>query len=788
MVSALDTKLMRDLARLKGQLITIAMVVAVGIACFITLRGNYLSLQYARHAYYERHRFADVFAHLERAPQALAADLEAIPGVARVDTRVVEAAMVPLESMPEAIRAQVVSLPEHGRPALNDVDVRAGRMIEPGRSDEVLLLQGFAEAHGIEPGERIPAVINGKRRELAVVGLALSPEYVFAIAPGDMAPDPRRFAILWMEETALAAAFQMEGAFNDVSLALQPGAREAGVLRAVDDVLRPYGGLGAIPQSRQLSNFSINGELMQLQSMSTILPVIFLGVAALLLNLVLSRLVQLQRSDIAMLKAVGYSDREVGMHFFKLVLVIACLGGILGVGLGAWLGGLFLDLYRQWFKFPDLHFRFDLQNASSAVLIAFTAAALGAFGAVRGVVRLPPAEAMRPPAPARYRKSILDRMGVGRLLGPAAQMVVRELERRPVRTLLSSFAIACSVGLMVIGGWYYDGIEKLVYTQFHDIMREDILVTFIQPRPERAVRELGHLPGVIHAEGLRSVPVRFRAGHKRRDGAILGYPEGIEMRALRDKDGEPVPLPPDGVVLTDMLATILEVEVGERIEVEVLDGERGFRSVVVSGLVGESFGLQGHMQLDALRNWLGEQPVASMALLRVDPRESAEVEARLKQLPQILGVTRRADILQRFQEQSAGMILTMALIITFFAATITVGVVYNNARVALSMRERDLASLRVLGFHKSEISAILLGELAIQVLVALPFGLFLGRLMVLGIASTIDPETWRMPVILTPKSYAFASVVALAASAASALLVRRKLDRLDLIGVLKTRE
>ena len=788
MVSALDRKLIRDLRRLKGQLFTIALVVACGIAAFVSLKGNWVSLQRAKTTYYERNRFADVFAHLERAPESLSADLEAIAGVARVETRVVEGALLPVAGLSAPVQATLISWPASGRPALCDISLRAGRLPRPHNSDEAVVLQAFADAHGFDPGDQLIAVINGKKRQIEIVGVAMAPEYVIGVAPGDMTADPKRFAVLWMDRDALAAAFRMEGAFNDVVLGLQPGASSKAVLSAVDSQLQRYGGLGAIPREKQMSNFTIDGELLQLESMATVVPVIFLAVAALLLNIVLSRLVNLQRPEIATMKAVGYSDWAVGLHFLKLVLVISALGAFFGVLLGAYMGDALLDLYSSYFKFPDLTFRLDLRAALTAIGISFAAAFVGAFGAVRNVMRLPPAEAMRPAPPANYRRSIVDLLGLSRVVGAAVHMIVRELERRPLRTLGSSLAIAASAGLTVIGGFYVDGIDALLYTQFHEVMREDLSVTFRQPVPERAIRSLAHVPGVLHAEGMRIVPVRFRAGQHYRDGAIWGYPDDGELRALRNKYGVPVPLPPGGVVLTDILGEILGVGVGDTVEVEIRDGERSTRTVVVAGLVDESFGLQGHMRLEALRGWLGEDRVVSMGLLRVDPDRESTVDARLKEMPMVASVSRRRDIIELFRDQSAGMIVAFATIITLFAATICVGVVYNNARVALSLRARDLASLRVLGFTRAEISAILLGEMAIQVLIALPLGLFFGNLMVQGMASTMDPETYRLPFIVTTRSYAFAVVVVLAASALSALLVRRKLDRLDLIAVLKTRE
>lgn len=788
MVTALDRKLWRDLRRMRGQALTIALVMAVGIACFVALEGNHASLVGAQSSYYDRLRFADVFAHLARAPESVALDLEALPEVARVEPRVVEAGVIPLPGVPEPIRAQLVSLPARGRPVLNDLVLRRGRMLEPYAVDEALLLEAFATHHGIEPGSTLDVVIDGKMHKLHIVGIATSPEYVVSFAPGDLAPTPGTFAVLWMRRDLLAATFNMEGAFNDVVLALQPGASRPAALEAVDRILDPHGGVGAIERDKQASTFFVNGELMQLEAMGSVIPAIFLAVAALLINIVLSRLVHLQRPEIATLKAVGYRDWEVGAHFAKLIAVIGGAGAIVGVSLGIYLGRAMLGLYTEYFNFPDLHFIVDARSLGTAVAISLGSAGLGAAWSIRRVAELPPAEAMRPAAPARYRRSWLDRLGLTWLLGAPGQMVLRELERRPLRTAMSTLAIASSVGLMVVGGWYYDGVEVLMRTQFHEVMREDIAVTFIDPMPSSAIRELGHIEGVVQAEGLRVVPVRFHNGPRHRDGTIIGYPDGVEMRALRDKLGRPRPLPPDGLVLTDMLADILGVEVGDTVEVKVNDMDRGRYTLVVNGLVDEAFGLQGHMRLDRLREAIGESDRVSLGLLRIDPAKGATIDERLKDLPGVLGVARRRDILERFQEQSAGMILTFAIIISLFAATITVGVVYNNARVALSMRGRDLASLRVLGFHKGEISAVLLSELAIQVVCALPLGLLFGTLLVHWLADLVDPETYRLAVIITPKSYAFAAAIALAASAVSALLVRRRLDHLDLISVLKTRE
>lgn len=788
MVSPLDRKLLRDLAQMRGQVITIALVVACGVAAFATFRSTYGSLQLSKHQYYERQRFADVFAHLERAPEALGRRVEAIEGVSRVYTRVVEGATLPMESLTEPATARVVSLPADGDPPLNGVYLRDGRFPEPGRAGEVVVLHSFADAHGLSPGERLPAVLDGVFRELVIVGVGMSPEYVFPMQMGDISPDPRRSAVLWMERSVMAPAYRMEGAFNDVVLELQPGASELAVLRDLDRLLEPYGGLGAHGRDRQLSSFVLEGELSQLEQFSSVAPLIFLAVAAFLLNVVLSRLVHLQRSQIATLKAVGYSDWAIGAHFLKLVCVIVVLGAGIGLVLGRYLGEAQTNLYLEYFQFPELTYRLDLELATTGIVVSLVAAVTGALGAVRGVVRMPPAEAMRPAPPASYQRSLLEWLGLFRVLGPPARMVVREIQRRPMRTLLSAVGISMAVGILVLARFFYDSMGYLVDLQFQQAWREDAAVTFLGPLPERAVRELAHLPGVLRAEGMRAVPARVRVGHRSRDISILGYAEGGDLRRVVDTEGRVVPLPEDGLVITSKLGEILGVGAGDALTVELREGQRGERVVPVMGLVDEAMGLQGYMRLPALSRLVREESMVSLALLSIDPSAYADVNERLADMPRVGAVTRRDNALERFEEQSASMMLTFAFIMSLFATIIAIGVVYNNARVSLSMRSRDLASLRVLGFTRAEISGILLGELAVQVLLAIPIGLLVGTWMAHGIAATVDPETYRLPIVISEKTYSYAALVTLAAGLVSALLVRRKLDRLDLIGVLKTRE
>jgi putative ABC transport system permease protein len=788
-IAALDRKLLRELGSLKGQIATIALVLASGITCFIALRGTSASLQASRDDYYDRYRFAHVFARLERAPEPLAARIEALPGVALVQTRVMKDVTVPLPGLQRAAYGQILSLPAQGEPTTNALHLTSGRLPEPGRDDEAVLLDTFARAHDLHPGARLPVVVNGSLRELRVVGVAQSPEFVYAIRPGALVADPQRYAVVWMLRPVVADAFDLSGAFDEVSLRLQPGASQAAVMAAVDRLLAPFGCLGAVARKDQMSNRILTGELSQLTALAGMVPLVFLGVAAFLINMVLARLVALQRPEIAALKALGYTNGEVARHYLGLVAVVMLPSALLGVGGGWWLGRLVLALYRSIFRFPALVFRLSFGLVLAALATSGLAAVAGALFAVRGAARLPPAEAMRPPAPARYRRGLFERLGLERLAGPSGTMVARELERRPIRTLLSSIGIAGAVALIVLGHFGTDSLNFYLEATFRREQRQDLSVSFVKPAAPAAVTELAAIPGVVTVEGIRAVPIRVRHDNRMRDSALMGLPTPATLRRLVARGGHEVEVPPDGVLMTTALGKILGVARGDRVDVEVLEGDRPVVHPVVAGFIDEAVGLQLYARAGLVAGLEGDQGAVSAALLKVDPWATASVEEWLRRSPKVIDVSDISADVQRMRDMNGAAMDIWTAISISLAACVIFGVVYNNARIALALRSRELGSLRVLGFSRREISSILISELAVQVLVAIPVGLYLGRAWaVLFFTRGVDQETFRFQVLIEGRTYLLAGAVALLAAAASALWVRRSLDRLDLIAVLKTRE
>ncbi len=592
---------------------------------------------------------------------------------------------------------------------------------------------------------------------------------------------------MWMERRALATAFDMEGGFNDVVLRLMRGTLHEEVIDRLDELTKPYGGIGAIPRTLQPSNWYMANELMQLRSMGTTLPIIFLAVAVFLLNVVLSRIVSVQREQIAVIKAVGYCNREVAMHYAKWAVIVAFIGAVFGIGLGAWFGRGMTELYTQFFHFPILLYRLDPLLVVQALGLSLVAALAGALLAVRKAVRLPPAEALRPEPPARFNTSLIERLGIGRWLSQPARIILRNMQRHPGRVFVSVIGIAAGGALLVVGNFTLDAMDEMMDLQFNIAQRWDLMVTFVEPVSPRASNEIMRLPGVMAAEDFRTVPVRLRFGHRSRQTAVTGL-QDPQLNRVVDASRVALKIPEEGLVLSSKLAEILDIKPGETVQVEVLEGTRAVHQVAIAGLVEEYMGINVYMHREALHRLMHEDRVVSGAYLQVDDQEIVTLYDRLKNTPKVAGVVLKTAALESFDDTIAEMMAMVRSVTVFFSVVIAFGVVYNSARISLSERSRELATLRIIGFTRAEISYILLGELALITLLSVPLGLLIGRGMAASMIADFDTELWRLPLIINPPTYAFAAIVIILATLISALIVRRKLDRLDLVEVLKSRE
>lgn len=789
MIDPLDRKLLRDLSRMKGQVLAVSLVMACGLAMMIMTRSLILTLESTRAAYYQQYAFADVFSSLKRAPLSVADRLKKLPGVAMVEPRVVVDVTLDLPGLVEPASGHIVSLPEDGSmPQLNRVFLRNGRFPRADERREVVLGEAFANANNLQLGDSLVAVINGRRETLRICGIGLSPEFVFEARAGETLPDHERFSVMWMNYHALAVAYNMDGAFNDLCIDLAPGAAAGNVIEEVDRVLATYGGIGAYTRKDHASAMRLDDELRVLYSLSVAYPLVFMSVAAFMVNAVLSRIVRLQREQIAQLKALGYSSRQVGIHYLKFVLVIATFGTIIGGIAGRLLGAKLVDLYTIFFLFPSLRFVMDYSALGLALVVSLGASVLGVLTVVRQAVKLPPAEAMRPEPPADFKPSLFERMGLTKFFSPSFRMALRNIERRPWQAVFTCSGLALATGLMVLPGAMSDSINHLLTFQWNSAQRHDVAVFLTEPASGKGWHDLEHLPGVIRAEPVRSVPARLKYGHRERKLSVTGIPKNTTLNRLLDENEKPILMPEEGLLMSEKLAEILGARIGDPVRVEVLDGRRAVVDVPIRGLVTDFAGVAAYMDIDALRRVLKEGDTVNGAYLAVDHRHWDRFMREVKDTPRAAFVMVKRDQLASFRETTGRSIGIIRKLYFALATIVAFGVVYNSARIALSERSRELATLRVVGFSLPEVRSVLVGELAMLVLLALPAGLLFGRSLALFIMSSFSTETVRMPILINHSTYAIAVVVVLTAAVCSFALVSRMLGKLDMVGVLKARD
>ncbi len=785
---ALDLKLTRDFRRLWTQALAVALVLACGVATLILAIGSYRSLEETRRAYYERYRFGDVFAMATRAPRALGDRIRAIPGVAAVELRIAKPVLLDIAGMVEPATGMAISLPEHGEPAVNALFLRSGRLPQEGRALEVVINENFAEAHAFRAGSEFQAILDGVKTTLHVVGIALSPEYVYALGPGDLLPDNERFGLLWMNEETLAGRFDLEGAFNSLSLRLLRGANEADVIDRVDNILAPYGGTGAYARKDQISDAFLDAELTQLAAMAQVIPPIFLFVSAFLINMILSRLIALEREQIGLLKALGYRSVAIAWHYLKLVALIAVVGILIGFVAGTWLGRGLTVLYSEFYSFPFLIFRRSLDIYAIAAAVTLAAAVAGAAKAVYSVLALAPAVAMRPPAPPVFHQFLGGAIARLRIFSQLTVMALRHIVRWPVRAAMGALGTALSVALLVVALFSIDSIDFMIDVIYFQSDRQDATLSCASERPPSVMPAVRKLPGVLRAEPFRAVPVKIRSGPRERRLSITGKPPGADLSRVLDLDLSPVVLPESGVALSERVADILNVRRGDLVQVELLVGDRRIVDVPVTEVIQSFLGLAVYMDIDALDRLVGIGPRVSGVHLAIDRSRTDALYERVKQTPVLSGIALQTVAREKFEETIEQNILISTFVYVVLSVIIAFGVVYNSARIQLSERARELATLRVLGFTRAEVSQVLLTELGVAVAAAQPLGWLIGYGFAYAVITGFASDLFRVPFVVSSRTFVTASLVVVAAAFVSALVVRRRIDRFDLVEVLKTRE
>lgn len=791
-MNTLNRKLFRELWMIRGQVLAIAIIISCGLSTVIMSYTTLESLHQTREQYYQEYGFADLFVSLKRAPNSLVQRIKQIPGINNVSARVLAPARINLKNYDEHIQGQLVSFDADSitnSDSLNKIYLREGRFPRFNQSEysikEVLISEAFAQPHDLHPGDQLSIIVNGRKQKLQIVGIALSPEFIYQIAPGALIPDFSRYGIIWIDKRTLEMAYDMEGGFNDLSIRISRDSEPRLIIELLDDLLKPYGGLGAYDRDLQVSHHFLSEEFKQLDAMGSSFSFIFLAVSIFLLNMVVSRIITSQREIIASLKAFGFSNTAVAWHYSKMIVLIVLIGIVAGILAGLFLGNSMANMYMEYYRFPYLNYQLHGKIILLSSVITLLAALLGTWFSIRKAVKLQPAEAMRPETPQIYREALVERLGLKSWFSQPSRMILRHFERHPIKAFMSILGTAIACGVMIIGTFFMDAMDYMIDTDFNLAHREDLMLTLLNPTSYKAIYELRNIDGVSRVEPFRSAAVKMRAGSYSHRTSILGLAQDNQLHRVLDAQKKSVQIPDKGILLTEFLAKKLNVKVGDWITVEFLEGKRLIRQLPVTGVNRQYIGLSGYMNIKALNQLLQEDSVISGAYITID---EAEVQAVLKQMPNIAGVSEKQSTIDSFYETVGDFILTYISFVAALSIAIAFGVIYNNARITLAERSRELASLRVLGFTNGEIAYILLGELALITFIAIPLGLFIGYWMSYGFIIGLQQDLFRIPLIINTSTYAMAVLVVLFSAVISGLIVRRKLNRLDLISVLKVKE
>ncbi len=789
----LTRKLRRDIAGNAGVLLTVLAIIAVGTGSFIGLGSAHRILETSRRTYYHAYRFADFWVDVKKAPLSAVESIAKLPGIAEIQSRVIFDVILDVPGVIQPITGRLISTPTRGfNKTINGIHLIRGSGFSDDRDTEIILGEAFAKAHHLNPGDRIGLILNRKRESFTIVGTAISPEYVYMVrGSGDFAPDPEHFGILYVKENYAREVLDFKDACNQIVGQLVPG-RERDVdvlLNRIDRMLEPYGVLATTPRERQASHRFLSDEIHGLEISAVIMPSIFLVVAALVLNIVMSRLADRQRTIIGTLKALGYSDRQVLTHYLSFGVAVGLAGGLAGIGLGILLATTMIEVYKIFFQFPTFVYQFNTSLMFLGIAFSLFFAVAGSAKGVWGVLKLHPAEAMRPRPPESGGAVFLERFpGLWRRLGFRTHIALRSLARNHGRTATSIISSALSSAIVLMTLCMRDSMFFLSDYQFDHVAHSDVDIGMRDEGSLAALWEAKQLPGVDDAEPVLGVVCDMRHGRQSRRVAITGLWPGHRLTTPMRLDLKPIDIPPAGLVLSKKLAEVLQVGAGEHLELTPVRGRRETVKAPIISIVDSYLGMECYADTRYLSRIVGESVAVNSVQLAVNPRKLNDLYRTIKELPNAQGIGVRQTTRQNLRNTFIKTMTFSLTLMIFFSGVIAFGSAVNASLTELADRRRDVSTFRVLGYRPYQIAGIFFRQNAVVFAAALLLAFPIGYSMIVLIASNYNTELFRMPVILWPHTVLLAAAIALVFVLVAQYVVYQQIRKLDWLEGIKVKE
>jgi len=786
-------KLLRTIWKTKGQFIAMVAIVTIGISIYISVTTAYLNLTGSQHKFYRDNNFAEHYFHLGRAPEEIIHRIAELPGVDLVSGRIQKDVPV-FKDNNERATARVTGYSLPLGKEVNGLQVTSGRLFEEhsvGGGIEILVDPGYAEANGIAEGDAVVIGAEGRKVTLRVTGTAISPEFVYAVKDlTSFAPEPKSFGVIMISEHQAQQIFHLNGQINQVLVTFKPGADRAEIVGKIKDMLEPYGVLTDYPQKDQLSHALLEGELDGLRVMSVFMPVLFLGIAAAIQFVLLGRMIKNQRLQIGIMKALGYSSTAVIMYYTSYALLITMLGALIGIVLGVYFASYFSDLYGMFFRLPQAIGAINIRAVINSVLLGIFVGGGAGILASRRVLKIQPAESMRPEPPKKSGAILLERFSFfWKRLSASWRMSLRSVMRNKVRFGLVVMGVIGAVSMLLLSVFMNDAVDYMIDIHYYKQTRHDYLIRFTGLVKEHELLNLARLDGVYLAEPLLELPVKIHYNGKAEDDLIKGLDPLTKLKAVYDAAGREIPLPEEGIVISNVSAKKLGVAVGDVVTVESLlgQGPSHLTQVKVVGINTILIGSESYSSLHQANKLIREGGLISAAMLKTDPGLQAALEDTMNDMTGIASILSRQKELGNFNELMGSMIYMMGIMV-FFALALGFVIVYNASVMSFNERLREMASLRVVGFTRGEISGLLFKETALQSLLGIALGLPLGNMMINSYIASMSTDLYTMPIIIYPSTYFYTAAGGVLFVMIGHFFAVRGVKKLDLVEVLKSRE
>lgn len=784
----LNRKLIRDLWQIKGQFISVLVVVIIGVMFYTGINAGYRNLSGASEKYYSDYRFADLWATFYKAPESVEQKAQALPFVKMATGRVVQDVNIGISGQNAVIR--LITLPDVKKDIVNDIVIQSGKYFSDADSNQCLVEEGFFKAHGLKEGDYIYPVINGNEVKLKVIGSVISPEYVYALKDAsELVADYNKFGIVFVKKSFGQAVLGLDGMVNSLGMTVKEGTDIGKAKDDIEKLFREYGVTAVTDRDAQVSYKLVSEKMKGYQSLGTAFPVIFFIVAAVIIFITMGRMVENQRVQIGVLKAFGFSDLQVLVHYLSFSALIAILGSVIGSILGVFLGKGFTGLINQYFVFPNPQAKMYPDLVIPASLLTLFFCLLAGYNSCKRAFAIMPSEAMRPRSPMKGRKILIERIGIlWRNLEYTWKMILRNIFRYKRRALLTSIGVIFATAITVFALGEKNSMDHLVAQQYTNIQNYDIKVSFTRFMSKEELNTIRGISHVVKLEPVVETGVELSNGWRKKDTGFTALIDNPQMYRAADKEGNPVRLPHNGILIPDKLARALDVKPGDMVSIKSFLPGREKKEVPVKGIIAQYLGTSAYSSMDSVNLILGEGGIANSVVLKIDSASSEkQVIDALKKMPAVGSVQSKTEAMNNLVSNLGAMTSAIGFMI-FLASVLSVAVIYNIATISIFERQRELAMMKVLGFKDSEVRRLVFNENYLITLFGILIGLPLGSLLGGSMMASYESDAYTFPFLVGGRSYVLAAILIIGFTAIANFILMKKISRIGMVEVLKSIE